>query len=134
MSSAAGTRPSFGIVIPTRLSSTRLPGKPLRLLAGKTMIQHVYENACEADAEYVVVATEDSEIVDHVKGFGGDVMMTSPDHANGTERVAEVVGQRALPPDAVVVSRRRCTTAMTRVLRHSPRPCATPPKRSIRMS
>ena len=94
----------FGVVIPTRLGSTRLPGKPLRLLAGKSMIQRVYENACEAGADFVIVAAEDSRIAEHVEGFGGNVMLTSPRHSNGTERVAEVVARRNLAPDAIIVN------------------------------
>ena len=104
MTPPAVVAPRFGIVIPTRFGSTRLPGKPLRQLAGKSMIERVYENAIAADADFVVVATDDSRIADHVESFGGNVMMTSPDHTNGTERIAEVVAGRDLPPDAIIVN------------------------------
>ena len=78
-------------VIPARYSSTRLPGKPLAMIAGKPMIQHVYERACRALLpQEVVVATDSKIVADAVKGFGGKVMMTSPDHPSGTDRLAEV--------------------------------------------
>ena len=78
-------------VIPARYASTRLPGKPLALIAGKPMIQHVYERACHAVMpKEVVVATDSKIVADAVKEFGGKVMMTSPDHPSGTDRLAEV--------------------------------------------
>src|SRR5215469_10566745 len=78
-------------VIPARYASTRLPGKPLVSLGGKPMIQRVCERVKLARmVERVVVATDDERIVKAVKGFGGDVRMTRPDHRTGTERVAEV--------------------------------------------
>ena len=78
-------------VIPARYASTRLPGKPLAMIAGKPMIQHVYERACRAVIPQEVVVATDSDIVAAaVKGFGGKVMMTSPDHPSGTDRLAEV--------------------------------------------
>ncbi|NCC85759.1 MAG: 3-deoxy-manno-octulosonate cytidylyltransferase, partial [Clostridia bacterium] len=78
-------------VIPARYASTRLPGKPLAMIAGKPMIQHVYERACRAVIPQEVVVATDSDIVaETVKGFGGKVMMTSPDHPSGTDRLAEV--------------------------------------------
>jgi 3-deoxy-manno-octulosonate cytidylyltransferase (CMP-KDO synthetase) len=79
------------IVIPARYGSTRLPGKPLVSLAGKSMIQRVYERARLAQrADRVIVATDDERIVKAVEGFGGEARMTRPDHRTGTERVAEV--------------------------------------------
>lgn len=79
------------VVIPARYASTRLPGKPLVLLAGKPMIQHVYERAKLAQTvQRVVVATDDARIVEAVRGFGGEAVMTRTDHRTGTERVAEV--------------------------------------------
>ena len=78
-------------VIPARYASTRLPGKPLALIAGKPMIQHVYERACHAVMpQEVVVATDSKIVADVVKEFGGKVMMTSPDHPSGTDRLADV--------------------------------------------
>lgn len=78
-------------VIPARYASTRFMGKPLALLGGKPMVQHVYERASESSllAE-LVVATDDERIRDTVSAFGGRVVMTSPDHRSGTDRVAEV--------------------------------------------
>jgi 3-deoxy-manno-octulosonate cytidylyltransferase (CMP-KDO synthetase) len=79
------------VVIPARYGATRLPGKPLVMLAGQTMIQRVYERAKLAKTvDQVIVATEDERIVQAVTAFGGDVRMTRPDHRTGTERVAEV--------------------------------------------
>ncbi len=84
------------IVIPARFGSTRLPGKPLVLLAGKPMIQHVYERAKMAgQADRVIVATDDERIVKAVETFGGAARMTRPDHRTGTERVAEVAAHEA---------------------------------------
>jgi 3-deoxy-manno-octulosonate cytidylyltransferase (CMP-KDO synthetase) len=78
-------------VIPARYGSTRFPGKPLALIAGKPMIQHVYERASRAARlTQVVVATDDHRIEDAVKAFGGEAVMTSTDHRTGTDRVAEV--------------------------------------------
>jgi 3-deoxy-manno-octulosonate cytidylyltransferase (CMP-KDO synthetase) len=84
-------KPEVVIVIPARYGATRLPGKPLVSLAGKPMIQHVYERAKLAGcASRVIVATDDERIVNAVESFGGIVRMTRPDHRTGTERVAEV--------------------------------------------
>lgn len=98
MSSA---NPAVVIVIPARYASTRLPGKPLVLLAGKPMIQRVYERAKLASrAQRVIVATEDERIVKAVESFGGEARMTRPDHRTGTERVAEVAARE--PGDVFV--------------------------------
>ncbi len=78
-------------VIPARYASTRLPGKPLSMIAGKPMIQHVYERACQAELPDEVVVATDNELVEQaVLGFGGKAVMTSPDHPSGTDRLAEV--------------------------------------------
>lgn len=78
-------------VIPARYASTRLPGKPLRDIAGKPMICRVYERAVQAEKiEKALVATDDQRIYDAVKNRGGDAMMTSRDHPTGTDRLAEV--------------------------------------------
>jgi 3-deoxy-manno-octulosonate cytidylyltransferase (CMP-KDO synthetase) len=77
-------------IIPARFGSTRLPGKPLLDIAGKPMIAHVYERARMARLlDRVLVATDDPRIADAVRGIGGEVRMTSPDHRSGTDRVAE---------------------------------------------
>ncbi|HWQ62202.1 MAG TPA: 3-deoxy-manno-octulosonate cytidylyltransferase [Negativicutes bacterium] len=83
-------------VIPARYSSTRLPGKPLALIAGKPMIQHVYERALEAKRpDGVIVATDHEQVFSAVKAFGGEVVMTSPHHPTGTDRLAEVADRFA---------------------------------------
>lgn len=78
-------------MIPARYGSTRLPGKPLAIIGGKPMIQHVYENASKAKLlDQIIVATDDRRIEQAVKKFGGNVVRTSKDHASGTDRLAEV--------------------------------------------
>mgnify|MGYP000874981819 FL=1 len=78
-------------VIPARYASTRLPGKPLVDIAGKPMIQHVYEQALKAKLPSAVwVATDDRRVFDAVSAFGGQAVMTSADHCTGTDRLAEV--------------------------------------------
>lgn len=76
-------------VIPARFASTRLEGKPLADICGKTMVQRVYERAQAAGLSDVVVATDDERIFKAVKAFGGKAVMTSPLHTSGTDRVAE---------------------------------------------
>jgi 3-deoxy-manno-octulosonate cytidylyltransferase (CMP-KDO synthetase) len=79
------------VVIPARWGSKRFPGKPLALIGGKPLIQHVYENSRGASlASEVIVATDHEGIFEAVSGFGGKAVMTSPDHLSGTDRVAEV--------------------------------------------
>lgn len=81
-------------IIPSRYASTRFPAKPLVGIAGKSMIQRVYEQASKATKlSRVIVATDDQRIFDHVKEFGGDVMMTSEEHQAGTDRCAEVLSK-----------------------------------------
>lgn len=94
----------FTIIIPARYSSTRLPGKPLLDLAGKPMIQRVFEQASQSAASRVVVATDDERIEACVKGFGGDVCMTSANHESGTDRLEEVARKLALKDDDCVVN------------------------------
>ena len=77
------------VIIPARYASTRFPGKPLALLAGKPMIQHVWEKAIASSADVVAVATDDERIAEAVRKFGGIAIMTSPDHPSGTDRIAE---------------------------------------------
>jgi 3-deoxy-manno-octulosonate cytidylyltransferase (CMP-KDO synthetase) len=83
--------PEVIVVIPSRYAATRLPGKPLVNLAGKPMVQRVYEQAKLAQTVHrVLVATDDQRIVDAVKAFAGEARMTRSDHRTGTERIAEV--------------------------------------------
>ena len=78
-------------VIPARYASTRFPGKPLVDIGGKTMIRRVYEQvSLSKAADRVIVATDDRRIFDHVKSFGGEVMLTGAEHPSGTDRCAEV--------------------------------------------
>jgi 3-deoxy-manno-octulosonate cytidylyltransferase (CMP-KDO synthetase) len=88
-------------IIPSRYASTRLPGKPLLDIAGKPMIQRVCEAAARAKlVDRVIVATDDQQIFDAVRRFGGEVVLTSPHHHSGTDRIAEVAEH--LPCDIVV--------------------------------
>ena len=95
---------SFTVVIPARYQSTRLPGKPLANIAGKPMVQWVYEQAMQAGAERVIIATDDARVEQAVLAFGGTVCMTSPDHQSGTERLAEVVKLMGIEDDHIIVN------------------------------
>jgi 3-deoxy-manno-octulosonate cytidylyltransferase (CMP-KDO synthetase) len=77
-------------VIPSRYASTRLEGKPLKDICGHTMVEWVYKRALKSKLDGVVVATDNERIVDEVKSFGGNVILTRKDHINGTSRIAEV--------------------------------------------
>lgn len=94
----------FTVVIPARYASSRLPGKPLQDIAGKPMIQHVWEQARKSSAQQVVVATDDARIVEACRGFGAQVLLTRIDHNSGTDRLAEVAAALGLTPDAIVVN------------------------------
>ena len=84
------TRPSVIAIIPARYGSTRFPGKALAPIKGKPMIQWVYEGARRSSLlDRVIVATDDVRIAGVVRSFGGEALMTSPDHATGTDRIAE---------------------------------------------
>jgi 3-deoxy-manno-octulosonate cytidylyltransferase (CMP-KDO synthetase) len=88
-------------VIPARYASTRLPGKPLISIAGKPMIERVWERARQASrVSRVIVATDDERIAKAVKSFGGEAVLTRADHRSGTERVAEVA---VAHPDAEIL-------------------------------
>jgi 3-deoxy-manno-octulosonate cytidylyltransferase (CMP-KDO synthetase) len=95
---------AFTVVIPARYQSTRLPGKPLQMIAGKPMIQHVWEQACKSSAARVVVATDDARIESACQAFGAEVVMTKADHESGTDRLAEVCQVLGLGADAIVVN------------------------------
>ncbi len=95
---------SFIVIIPARFASQRLPGKPLKDIAGRSMIERVYRCAQESDAKRVIVATDDQRIYDVVEQFGGEVVMTSPDHPSGTDRLQEVVKTLQLSDDEIVVN------------------------------
>src|SRR5476649_2090514 len=81
----------IAIIIPARYDSTRFPGKPLHVIAGKPLIQHVWERCRKVGlAETVIVATDDARIAERASAFGAEVAMTSGRHQSGTDRVAEV--------------------------------------------
>ncbi len=94
----------FKVVIPARYGSSRLPGKPLLDIAGKPMIAHVCERAKEADAEEVVVATDDQRIFQAVTDLGIKAVMTRDDHQSGTERIAEVARLCGWSGDDIIVN------------------------------
>ena len=95
---------SFTVIIPARYASSRLPRKPLAYIAGKPMIQHVWEKAQQAGANRVIIATDHEEIEQVAKTFGAEVCMTSTKHNSGTERLAEVIEKMAITDDEIIVN------------------------------
>ena len=95
---------SFTVIIPARYASSRLPRKPLADIAGKPMIQHVWEKAQQAGANRVIIATDHEEIEQVAKTFGAEVCMTSTEHNSGTERLAEVIEKMAIADDEIIVN------------------------------
>ena len=95
---------AFIVIIPARLASTRLPGKPLADLGGKPMVVRVAEQALLSGAARVIVATDHDSIRAACAAHGVEVCMTRADHPSGTDRIAEVARTLDLPPDAVVVN------------------------------
>lgn len=99
------SQPNIVAIIPARYQSNRFAGKPLALIGGRPMIQHVVERAQQVELlSRVVVATDDERIARTVEGFGGSVVMTRSDHATGTDRLAEVVAQRGWGRETIVVN------------------------------
>ena len=94
----------FRIIIPARYDSTRLPGKPLRQIAGKPLLQHVFECAKRSAARHIVIATDDERIQQAAQGFGAEVCMTASTHASGTERLAEVIEKLGIADDEIVLN------------------------------
>ena len=94
----------FHVIIPARHSALRLPGKPLRSIGGKPMIQWVWEIARDSGAASVTIATDDVRIRHAAGTFGADCLLTSTAHASGTDRIAEVVRARQFAADAVIVN------------------------------
>ncbi|TQV64994.1 MAG: 3-deoxy-manno-octulosonate cytidylyltransferase [Halothiobacillaceae bacterium] len=94
----------YKLVIPARYGSSRLPGKPLLGIAGKPLIRHVIERARQAAADEIVLATDDERIATVCEPLGVKVLMTSPEHATGTDRLAEVARLMGWPDDAIVVN------------------------------
>ena len=95
---------AFKVVIPARFASTRLPGKPLLDIAGKPMIAHVCQRALEAEAEQIVVATDNQSIFDAVSSLGLQAVMTDSNHQSGTERIAEVASTLGWKDEDIVVN------------------------------
>ena len=95
---------TFTVIIPARLASTRLPGKPLADLGGKPMVVRVAERAAQSGAARVVVATDHADIAAACAFHGVEACMTRADHPSGTDRIAEVARALKLAPDAVVVN------------------------------
>jgi len=95
---------TFSILIPARYHSTRLVGKPLRMIGGKPLIQHVYERAAASGAEGIVIATDDQRIESVARGFGAQVCMTSPGHPSGTDRIAEAIDILGYEDERIVVN------------------------------
>jgi 3-deoxy-manno-octulosonate cytidylyltransferase (CMP-KDO synthetase) len=94
----------FIAVIPARYASTRLPGKPLKEIAGKPMIEWVYRQTLLSGASEVIVATDDERIATVCRGFGARVELTSTEHASGTDRIAEVARRYAWDEQQIVVN------------------------------
>jgi 3-deoxy-manno-octulosonate cytidylyltransferase (CMP-KDO synthetase) len=92
------------IVIPARYASTRLPGKPLADVAGKPLIERVYDCAKEAGAERIIVATDDDRIAEAAKKFRAQACLTAASHASGTDRLAEVIQRLGIPDHTIVVN------------------------------
>jgi 3-deoxy-manno-octulosonate cytidylyltransferase (CMP-KDO synthetase) len=90
-------------IIPARFASTRFPGKPLAMLGGRPIIQHVYERVLQARLiDQAIIATDDERIAEAARAFGAEVAMTSDQHPSGTDRCAEVA--TSLPADSIVVN------------------------------
>jgi 3-deoxy-manno-octulosonate cytidylyltransferase (CMP-KDO synthetase) len=92
------------IVIPARYQSSRLPGKPLADIAGKPMIQRVYEQAQKSKADRVIIATDDDRIINATKTFNGEACLTATTHQSGTERIAEVIDQLDIAGDDLIIN------------------------------
>ena len=91
-------------IIPARYASTRLPGKPLRMIAGKSMISRVYERVALAGLDEIYVATDDERIYKHVIAFGGKAIMTSTTIGGGTERCYAAISHTAVSPEDIIIN------------------------------
>jgi len=94
----------FIVLIPSRMESTRLPGKPLKLIGNKTLIQRVYEQALQSKAKDVLVATDSKEIISHCSNNSINTVLTRSDHLTGSDRLAEAVNNLNLEGDQIVVN------------------------------
>ena len=94
----------YHIVIPARMASQRLPGKPLVRIGGAALIEHVYRRACSATAASAVVATDSAEILEACHGFGARAVMTSASHSSGSDRIAECADLMGWGDDTLIVN------------------------------
>jgi len=94
----------FHVVIPVRYASSRLPGKPLVDIAGKPMVQHVYEKASQSKAKSIIIATDDERVSTVAKKFGAKVCMTATSHQSGTDRIAEASELLNLDEEEIIVN------------------------------
>ena len=95
---------NFIVLIPSRMESTRLPGKPLKLIGNKTLIQRVYEQALKSKANQVLVATDSKEIISHCSDNNIDTVLTRSDHLTGSDRLAEAANNLNLEGDQVIIN------------------------------
>jgi len=96
--------PGYRIVIPARMASQRLPGKPLLTINGRPLIEHVYRRARESSARSVVIATDSTEIQSAARAFGAEAVMTSGAHESGSDRIAECIDIMDWPDETLVVN------------------------------
>src|ERR1700730_5891517 len=94
----------FHVVIPARFAATRLPGKPLLIVGDRPLIQWVWQCARASQARSVIIDTDDVRISESAQGFGSECLMTSAEHASGTDRIAEVVRAKGFAADDIVVN------------------------------
>ena len=92
------------VIIPARYSAARLPGKPLLAIGDRPLIQWVWQCARASEATSVIIATDDARVRDAAQSFGAECLMTSPQHASGTDRIAEVVRSKGFAADDIVVN------------------------------
>src|SRR5450631_1723328 len=92
------------VIIPARFGASRLPGKPLLAVGDRPLIQWVWQCAQASGAASVIIATDDVRIRDAAQGFGAECLMTSPQHASGTDRIAEVARTKGFAADDIVVN------------------------------
>ena len=94
----------FKVIIPVRYASSRLPGKPLKMIGEKTLIDHVYQNAIASSAGSVIIATDDDRIEDVARSIGATVIMTSAEHQSGTDRIHEALIKMNEPDETIIVN------------------------------
>ncbi len=95
---------AFHIIIPARLHSTRLPGKLLMDIHGKSVLERVYQQAVRAKPESIIIAADGEEIAQHARKFANEVVLTDPNHATGSDRIAEVVATKKFDKNAIIVN------------------------------